>query len=32
MLYPIIPESAIKALNIFDLKDEDIDFNSIGRK
>ena len=30
MLYPIIPESAIKALNIFDLKEEDIDFNSIG--
>ena len=30
MLYPIIPESAIKALNIFALKEEDIDFNSIG--
>ena len=30
MLYPIIPESAIKALNIFDLKEEDVDFNSIG--
>jgi methionyl-tRNA synthetase len=30
MLYPIIPVSAIKALNIFDLKEEDIDFNSIG--
>ena len=30
MLYPIIPESAIKALNIFGLKEEDIDFNSIG--
>ena len=30
MLYPIIPESSIKALNIFGLKEEDIDFNSIG--
>ncbi|MBL6799137.1 MAG: methionine--tRNA ligase [Candidatus Pelagibacter bacterium] len=30
MLYPIIPESTIKALNIFGLKEEDIDFNSIG--
>jgi methionyl-tRNA synthetase len=30
MLYPIIPESAIKALNIFGFKEEDIDFNSIG--
>ena len=30
MLYPIIPESAIKALNIFNLKEEDVDFNSIG--
>ena len=30
MLYPIIPESAIKALNIFGLKEEDIDFNFIG--
>ena len=29
MLYPIIPESAIKALNIFGLKEEDIYFNSI---
>ena len=31
MLYPIIPESAIKALNIFGLKEDDIDFNSIGK-
>ena len=30
MLYPIIPESTIKALNIFGLKEGDIDFNSIG--
>ena len=30
MLYPIIPESAIKALNIFNLKEKDVDFNSIG--
>ena len=30
MLYPIIPDSAIKALNIFGLKEGDIDFNSIG--
>jgi len=30
MLYPIIPDSINKALNIFDLKTEDITFESIG--
>ena len=30
MLYPIIPESSIKALKIFNLKEEDINFESIG--
>tara|TARA_B100000035_G_scaffold130416_2_gene110854 strand:+ start:2594 stop:4132 length:1539 start_codon:yes stop_codon:yes gene_type:complete len=30
MLYPIIPASSIKALKIFDLKEKDIEFNSIG--
>ena len=30
LLYPIIPESSLKALKIFDLTEEDIDFNSIG--
>ncbi len=29
LLYPIIPESALKALKIFDLKEKDIDFSSI---
>jgi methionyl-tRNA synthetase len=30
MLYPIIPKSIEKALTIFDLKVEDIKFESIG--
>ena len=29
LLYPIIPESSVKALKIFDLKEKDIDFSSI---
>ena len=29
LLYPIIPESALKALKIFDLNEKDIDFSSI---
>ena len=29
MLYPIIPESAINALKIFDISENDIDFSSI---
>tara|TARA_B100000900_G_scaffold414322_1_gene440655 strand:- start:460 stop:2001 length:1542 start_codon:yes stop_codon:yes gene_type:complete len=29
LLYPIIPESALKALKIFNLKEKDIDFSSI---
>ena len=29
LLYPIIPESSLKALKIFDLKDKDIDISSI---
>ena len=29
LLYPIIPETSIKALKIFDLKEKDIDFSSI---
>ena len=29
MLYPIIPESSVKALKIFDIKEKDIDFSSI---
>ncbi len=29
LLYPIIPESSIKALKIFDIKEKDIDFSSI---
>ena len=29
LLYPIIPESCVKALKIFDLKEKDIDFSSI---
>ncbi len=30
LLYPIIPESSLKALKIFDLTEKDIDFTSIG--
>ena len=30
MLYPIIPESSLKALKIFDLIEKDVDFSSIG--
>ena len=30
LLYPIIPEFSLKALKIFDLTEEDIDFNTIG--
>ena len=29
LLYPIIPESSVKALKIFDLKEKDIDISSI---
>tara|TARA_B100000686_G_scaffold278714_1_gene298906 strand:- start:13073 stop:14554 length:1482 start_codon:yes stop_codon:yes gene_type:complete len=29
MLYPIIPETSIKVLKIFDIKENEIDFNSI---
>ena len=29
LLYPIIPESSLKALKIFDLKEKDIDLSSI---
>ena len=29
MLYPIIPESSLKALNIFNIKETDIDFSKI---
>ena len=29
MLYPIIPESSLKALNIFSIKEEKIEFSSI---
>ena len=29
LLYPIIPESVLKALKIFNLKEKDIDFSSI---
>ena len=29
LLYPIIPESSLKALKIFDLKEKDIIFSSI---
>ena len=29
MLFPIIPQSIIKALKIFDLKEKDIDFSSL---
>tara|TARA_B100000963_G_C22551128_1_gene636841 strand:- start:694 stop:1332 length:639 start_codon:yes stop_codon:yes gene_type:complete len=30
LLYPIIPESSLRALKIFDLTEKDIDFTSIG--
>ena len=30
LLYPIIPESSLKALKIFDIKENDIIFSSIG--
>ncbi len=30
MLFPIIPQSSLDALKIFDLNEKDIDFNSIG--
>ena len=30
LLYPIIPESALKALKIFNLTEKNIDFSSIG--
>ena len=29
MLYPIIPETSLKALKIFDIKESDINFSSI---
>ena len=29
MLYPIIPESALKVLKIFDIKENQIDFSTI---
>ena len=29
MLYPIIPESALKVLKIFDIKENQIDFKTI---
>ena len=29
MLYPIIPESSLKALNIFTIKESDIKFSSL---
>ena len=29
LLYPIIPESSLKALKIFDLREKDINFSSI---
>ncbi len=30
MLYPIIPDSTLKALKIFDIKENEIDFSSLG--
>ena len=30
LLYPIIPQSTIKALKIFDLNENDINFTSVG--
>ena len=29
LLYPIIPDSSLKALEIFDLKEKDIDLSSV---
>ena len=29
MLYPVIPETSLKALSIFDINEKDIDFESI---
>ena len=29
MLYPVMPESVLKALKIFEIKEKDIDFSSI---
>ncbi len=29
LMYPIIPETSLKALNIFDIKENDINFNSL---
>ena len=29
LLYPIIPESSLKALHIFDISEKDIDFETI---
>ena len=29
MLYPVIPSSSLKVLNIFDISEKEIDFNSI---
>ena len=29
MLYPIIPQSSLKALKIFDLKEKDIEFSTL---
>ena len=31
MLYPIIPDTSLKVLKIFDLKDKDIVFSSISK-
>ena len=28
-MYPIIPETSLKALNIFNIKEKDINFNSL---
>ena len=30
MLYPIIPHSTLKVLKIFDIKENEIDFSSLG--
>ena len=29
LIYPIIPETSLKALNIFNIKEKDINFNSL---
>ena len=29
LMYPIIPETSLKALNIFNIKEKDINFNSL---